>query len=149
MLRCWPLLAILAVIVAFVVAATPDREFHGSCRYYGIYKTFSMKRSTSNDTCTFKIPSFQCGGYCKTETSLTPKVKYSEIHNNGKYEVIAQEECKCCVPKKSKLQRLTIPAGTLPCQENSTLSWDKDVVIDSIGECTCQTCRSSVIVTGQ
>ena len=153
MLRCWLSLAILATVLLFTAAGgknKPSRLIHGTCRAYAITRSFTMTRSTSNDTsnntCTFSLPAFQCGGFCETFEQPKRVDKKGDV-----FELQMDEKCRCCEPIASGIFNVTIPANTLDCEENPGVKWDEEVVYRSVkGEaeryCTCRNCRSSNIL---
>ena len=140
----WILFAGLSAVVALIVAHE-DRSYLGDCRAYPIMKSFTVDRITSNDSCTFSLPSFQCGGFCETKAEINSRGVIRQP--NGMYELVPRANCKCCEPIPSTMEEKTIPAGTLPC-EGSELRWDKKIIVHSIGNCTCRKCRSSSVVWG-
>ena len=149
MLRCWLSLAIIATVL-FTAADGKDklsRSIHGTCRTYAITRSFTMTRSTSNDTCTFNLESFQCGGFCKTYEKPKRVAKRGDV-----YELrLHKKKCRCCEPIASEIINITIPANTLDCEENPGVKWDEEVVYLSMkGEadrgCTCRACSYPVIL---
>ena len=145
MLR-WLSFASLAAIVVLTLAAKEDRALFGDCRAYPIVKSFTMNRITSNDSCTFGLPTFQCGGFCETTAELTPRPRVV-LHSDGMYELIPRVNCKCCEPVESTMKTVLFPAGTISC-EGSGLKWDKKLILHRIHDCTCRKCRSSLTVSG-
>ena len=153
MLRYWLSLAILATVLLFTAAGgkdRPSRLIHGTCRTYAITRTFTMTRSTSNDTCTFSLPAFQCGGFCDSESTYEQQKK--KLKQDGDVYQLRDwdEKCRCCEPIASGTVNITIPANTLDCEENPDLKWDEEIVYKSVkwfdeveSFCTCRTCRGS------
>ena len=151
MLRCWLSLAILATVLLLTAAGGKDRFdrlIHGTCRTYPVLRTFTMTRYTSkdmsNNTCTFSLPSFQCGGFCESYEQTKGVVKIGDV-----FEMQMDKKCRCCEPIASGIINVTIPANTLDCEENPGVKWDEEVVYQSVKGvsryCTCRTCSSSVI----
>ena len=153
MLRCWLSLTIIATVLLFTAADGKERLsrlIHGSCRAYAITRKYTMTRSTSNDTsnntCTFNIPAFQCGGFCETYEQPKKVVQIGDVFELQQWE----RKCRCCEPIGSAILNVTIPANhvLLTCEENPVMRWDEEVFYQSVkGEaekfCTCRTCRGS------
>ena len=136
----WLLFAGLAAVVA-LTAGREDRSLFDDCRAYPVVKSFTANTKT-NDSCTFKLPFFQCGGYCLTTAEINSKGVRRQP--DGMYEIIPKVDCECCEPIKPKKEFL--PAGTIDC-ENSELKWDKDFTLTVFDQCICRRCRSPAVVS--
>ena len=149
MLRCWLSLAILATVLLFTAAGgkdRPSRLIHGTCRAYAITRSFTMTRCTSNNTCIFSLPAFQCGGFCETFEQPKRVDKKGDV-----FALQMDEKCRCCEPIASGIINITIPANTLDCEKNPGVKWDEEVVYQSVKwdkeverYCTCRICSQSV-----
>ena len=143
MLRWVPFACLAAIFILTTLGgAREDRALFGTCHQYPVNKTFIMRRLADNNSCTFKIPTFQCGGYCETET-LFMKSELNE--ETGMYELVSKSNgCKCCEGVFTR--RVPIPPNTLECEESKNIFYDGAISVlhDGIGGCSCRRCRASI-----
>lgn len=137
----WLLFAGLAAVASLTAGRDPPPRLYGDCRAYPVMKSFTANRITSNDSCTFRLPSFQCGGYCETTAEINSRGV--DLKEDGMYELMPMADCKCCEPIKPR--KKVLRAGTIPCDGNG-LTWDKDFTLTIIKECTCRRCRPSSVL---
>ena len=137
MLRWVPFAAAAIFALTTLGGAREDRSLFNTCHLYPIVKTFTVRRIANNDSCIIQIPSFQCGGYCETETLF---MKSHE--ENGMYELRPKSNgCKCC--EGVNVTKVTLAPNTFDCRGSKNLKYDREVELQSIGGCTCLRCRSS------
>ena len=95
----------------------------------------------SNDTCTFQVAAFQCGGFCETYAQATAGF----MNAYGVYELKFEERCKCCEALKSGIVEIRVPPNIFECQGNPGVKWDKEIVYKSVlpsqSSCACGNCK--------
>ena len=114
------------------------REF---CRPFDIVKTFNLRDPLTNQSCTLKIPSIICGGFCASDSALMG-LEYHE--STGIYKLVrtstdADDDCKCC-EALHKLLLYDAPPMALTCLEGQKWNYAVKFLVQTSRNCTCRTC---------
>ena len=116
-----------------------SREF---CQPFYIVKTFNLKDPVTKQSCTLKIPTVICGGYCASDFGLMG-LEYHESTNGRTYELVrastdADDDCKCCEPLHTPLL-YDAPPMALTCLEGQNWNYTVKLLVPSSLNCTCRT----------
>ena len=127
------------------------REF---CQSFGIVKTFNLRDPVTNHSCTLKIPTYICGGFCASDFPFMG-LEYRESTRFSRFfelvrtstDAQADDDCKCCEPLHTPLL-YDAPPMALTCLEGQKWNYTVTFLVPTSFDCTCRTCNSPNVLPG-
>ena len=116
------------------------REF---CQPFFFVKTFNLRDHVTNQSCTLKIPTTICGGFCASNSALMRLVSYESTTGTAYELVRTDDDCKCCQPLHKPLLH-DAPPMLFTCLEGQKWNYTVKIVSGDF-DCTCRTCNPSNI----